>query len=260
MLPSPALLRTIRGLAPSVLLLVGLAACEKPRPLAVRVSIPGPDSVETPVTGVGLVALPYDRDSVLHALEGRARTPRPPTAPIESLFAAFRGPFAAYSSATIGLGHLRDSLAAAKASLDSLRRDSPEYARQYAVFGRLTDSLRAAQERVERTRVALDQERRTFSVRGDSLRLRMRQWEDSTYQGYDSLVQGLARRIGREPVTDTTGADGWAHLMLQPGRWWIYARSWDATDPNAEWYWNVAAPAGDTLLLSSRTARRQPRY
>jgi hypothetical protein len=85
----------------------------------------------------------------------------------------------------------------------------------------------------------------------------VRQWEDSTYRGYDSIVRGLSH--GHDAVTDTTGADGWAHLRLKPGRWWIYARSWDATDPNAEWYWNVPA-SGDTLLLSSRTGRRQPRY
>ena len=66
--------------------------------MAVRVSIPGPDSVETPVTGVGVVALPYDRDSVLRQLEARAPTPRPDTAPLDSLFAAFRGPFTAYSA------------------------------------------------------------------------------------------------------------------------------------------------------------------
>lgn len=242
-----------------MLLLAGLTACEKPRPLAVRVSIPGPDSVETPVTGVGLVALPYDRDSVLRSLEQRARTPRPPTATIESLFAAFRGPFAAYSAATIRLGHLKDSLAAAKATLDSLARDAPAYAQQYAMSGRLSDSVRAAQTRTDQARVALDRERRSFSERGDSLRLRMRQWEDSTYQGYDSIVRGLALRAGHDAVADTTGADGWAHLKLPPGRWWVYARSWDATDPNAEWYWNLPA-TDDTLLLSSRNARRQPRY
>ncbi len=241
-------------------MLTGLAACEKPRPLAVRVSIPGPDSVETPVTGVGLVALPYDRDSVLRTLEQRARTPRPPIAPLESLFAAFRGPFTAYSAATIRLGRLRDSVAATKADLDSLRRDAPAYAERYAAFGRLSDSLRVAQDRADRTRAALDRARRDFATRGDSLRVGMRQWEDSTYEGYDSIVQGLARQAGREPVTDTTGADGWARLTLPPGRWWIYARSWDATDPNSEWYWNVPAPAGDTLLLSSRSARRQARY
>jgi len=239
--------------------LLGLAACERPRELAVRVSIPGPDTAETPVTGVGLVALPYDRDSVLQALESRARTPRPSKAPLESLFAEFRGPFTAYSAATFRLGKLRDSLAATKGELDTLRRDAPAYGQLYAVFGRLTDSLKSAQEHAAGARTELDHARQSFVARSDSLRLRMRQWEDSTYQGYDSIVQALARRARREPVTDTTGADGWAHLTLSPGRWWLYARSWDAMDPNGEWYWNVPVDA-DTMLLSSRTARRQPRY
>jgi hypothetical protein len=240
-------------------LLATLVACGGPREVAVRVSIPGPDSVETPVTGVGLVALPYDRDSVLRALEARARTPRPPSAPLESLFAGFRGPFTAYSATTYRLGKLRDSLAAAKAELDTLPRNAPAYARIHGEFGRLSDSLSAGQARAERARDELDRARRVFVTRSDTLRLRMRQWEDSTYQGYDSIVRGLALRAGHDAVTDTTGADGWAHLKLPPGRWWVYARSWDATDPNAEWYWNLPA-TDDTLLLSSRNARRQPRY
>ena len=244
---------------PLAALVLGLVACDKPRQLAVRVSIPGPDTVETPVTGVGLVALPYDRDSVLRQLETAARNPRPPTAPLESLFAQFRGPFNAYSAATFRLGKLGDSLAAVKGQLDTLPRDAPAYSRFYGVFSRLSDSIQTAQNRAERTRADLDRARRDFVTRSDSLRFRMRQWEDSTYGGYDTLVRGLARRAGREPVSDTTGADGWAHLTLAPGRWWVYARSWDATDPNAEWYWNVPVE-DDTLLLSSRTARRQPRY
>jgi len=200
--------------------------------------------VETPVTGVGVVALPYDRDSVLRQLEARAQTPRPDTAPLESLFAAFRGPFTAYSAVTLRLGKLRDSVAEAKAGPDSLR---------------LADSLRATEARAEHARGELDRARRDFVGRSDSLRRRMRQWEDSTYQGWDSVVQGLARRSGRAAVTDTTGSQGWAHLKLAPGRWWVYARSWDAEDPNAEWYWNTPV-TNDTLLLSSRSARRQLRY
>ena len=209
-----------------------------------RVSIPGPDSVETPVTGVGVVALPYDRDSVLRQLEARAHTPRPDTAPLESLFAAFRGPFTAYSAVTLRLGKLRDSVADAKGDPDSLR---------------LADSLRATEARAERARAELDRARRDFVGQSDSLRRRMRQWEDSTYRGWDSVVQALARRSGRTAVTDTTGSQGWAHLRLAPGPWWVYARSWDAEDPNAEWYWNTPVTQ-DTLLLSSRTARRQLRY
>jgi hypothetical protein len=216
--------------------------------------------VETPITGVGVVALPYDRDSVLHALEQRAPTPRPPTARLDSVFAAFRGPFTAYSAATVHLNRLRDSVAAARAWLGAHARHEPGYAERAAAFDRLSDSLRVAETRANRAKAALDRARRDFASQGDSLRRRVRQWEDSTYRGYDSVVQDLARRTGREGVTDTTRADGWARLILAPGRWWIYARSWDVTDPNAEWYWNVPAPSGDTLLLSSRNARRQPRY
>ncbi|HYC31799.1 MAG TPA: hypothetical protein VEB59_05880, partial [Gemmatimonadales bacterium] len=93
----------------------------------------------------------------------------------------------------------------------------------------------------------------------ESLRTAIRHWEDSTYRGYDSIVRNLAARRRQDPLTDTTDARGWASFHIGPGRWWIYGRSWDATDPNAEWYWNVPAE-GDTVLLSASTGRRRPRY
>jgi hypothetical protein len=238
---------------------VGVAACERPRPVAVRVSIPGPDSVETPVTGIGLVALPYDRDSVLAALERTARSPRPDTVELQRLFREFRGPFTAYTASAFAAGQLRDSLERLKARLDSLPRGSDEYRERYADFGRLTDSLSVLQRRTEERRSELDRARGAFVERSESLRAAIRHWEDSTYLGYDSITNALAAQRHREPVTDTTGADGWAHFRLSGGPWWIYGRSWDATDPNAEWYWNVPADR-DTILLSSRTGRQRPRY
>lgn len=238
---------------------LGSLSCERPRDVAVRVSIPGPDSVETPVTGVGLIALPYDRDSVLERLRAAARTPRPETAALDSLFAEFREPFNDYSSLTYRLSKLRDSLAAVKARLDSVPRSDPEYARLYARFGRFTDSLATAGAHTETARGALDRARAGFIARSESLRAAVHRWEDTTYAGYDSIVRQLVRSRAREALTDTTGADGWAHFQLQPGSWWIYARSWDPTDPNAEWYWNVPV-TGDTVVLSSRSGRRQPRY
>jgi len=240
-----------------VALALGGLACERPRNLAVRVSIPGPDSVETPVTGIGLIALPYDRDSLLARLEASASSPRPATALLDSLFAEFRGPFTNYSSATFRLGKLRDSLAMAQREMESLGRDAPQYGILYARFTRFSDSIAPAEAKAQAARASLDKARAAFVARSDSLRAAVRAWEDSTYHGYDTIVRGLSRK--REAVTDTTGADGWAHLRLAPGRWWIYARSWDATDPNAEWYWNIPVTE-DTLLLSSRTGRRQARY
>ena len=236
-----------------------LAACERPREVAVRVSIPGPDSSDTPVAGVGVVALPYDRDSVLASLEATARTPRPATERLDSLFARFRGPFTRYSALTLRHGRLRDSAEALQRRLDTLPRTAPDYARLFTALERLTDSVASTRQETEAARRALDRARAEFVTESESLRTAVRHWEDSTYQGYDSLVRSLASRRRREPATDTSDARGWAQFRLAPGDWWIYARSWDATDPNAEWYWNVPA-TDDTIQLSERTGRRRPRY
>jgi hypothetical protein len=246
-------------LAAALVALAGLVACERPRDVAVRVSIPGPDSVETPVTGVGLIALPYDRDSVLAALERSATSARPDTAALDSLFRAFRIPFASYTGTIQRTERVRDSLDMLRTRLDSLPRNTPEYRELYARFSQLEDSLTAAQKRTERARQNLDRARAEFIERSESLRARIRNWEDSTYRGYDSITRNLSARRRQDPRTDTTGGDGWARFQLPGGDWWIYGRSWDATDPNAEWYWNLPV-ADDTLLLSSRTGRQRRRY
>ena len=138
-------------------------------------------------------------------------------------------------------------------------RNTPEYRERYAAFSRLDDSLAAARAATERARRALDRARAEFAERGDPLRARIRHWEDSTYRGYDSITRSLAARRRQDPRTDTTGADGWARFTLPPGDWWIYGRSWDAADPNTEWYWNLPV-TDDTLLLTSRTGRQRRRY
>jgi hypothetical protein len=247
----------------STLLCAGLAAaiagCKSTRDVAVRVSIPGPDAVETPASGVGVVALPYDRDSVLASLAARASSPRPHTEEMDTLFARFRGPFNAYTTTAYAAGKLRDSLAEVQGRLDSLGRGSPQYQSLHARLSRLSDSLASIEIRGERARAALARARADFVSRSESLRAAIHQWEDSTYRGWDSIVEKLAKARGLEPATDTTDATGWGRFTLAPGKWWIYARAWDTSDPNSEWYWNVPV-GGDTVLLSSRTGQQRPRY
>jgi hypothetical protein len=263
-LPPPSFVpSTLRKTAGVVLLsaglAAGLAACERTRDISVRVSIPGADTLETPAAGVGVVALPYDRDSVLSSLAARAPTARPNTAALDSLFAGFRGPFTAYTSISYKVGKLRDSLSLLRRELDSLPHDTPQYHSLRTRLARLSQSLSALELQGERARLVLDRARSQFISRSESLRTAVRHWEDSTYQGYDSIVENLAKARGRDAATDTTGATGWAHFSLPPGRWWLYARAWDTSDPNAEWYWNVPV-TDDTVLLSSRTGQRRPRY
>jgi hypothetical protein len=255
--PTAALLKTWALL--SVCLAAGLTACKPERNVSVRVSIPGQDSLETPAAGVGVIALPYDRDSVLASLEARAPTPRPPTAALESLFAKFRGPFTTYTSTTYAAGKRRDSLSQVRRQLDTLSPQAPQYRLLQRQVQLLVDSVAATNARAMRARVELDRARSQFVSRSETLRARVRDWEDSTYRGYDSIVDNLTKQRHQDAATDTTGPTGWAHFSLGPGKWWLYARAWDTSDPNAEWYWNVPVD-DDTLLLSSRTGRRRPRY
>jgi hypothetical protein len=255
---SIAVLLPTRPLFASLLVVV-VAGCDPSSEVAVRVSVPNIDSIETPAAGVGVVALPYDRDSVLASLEARAGSKRPPTAALDTLFARFRDPFTAYTAASYAATQLRDSIDLLRNRLDTAAPNSPEYRELHARYTTLSDSLAVVERRANRARITLDRARDEFLSRSDSLRAAIRQWEDSTYRGYDSIVENLAKQRRRQPVTDSTDATGWANLTLLPGRWWIYARAWDTSDPNAEWYWNLPAN-GDTLLLSSRTGRRRPKY
>lgn len=239
-------------------MIVALSACGH-RDVEIKVAIPGPDSVEAPVAHLPLIALPYDRDSVIAALEARAPSPRPNTGPLDSLFRSFRIPFAAYAKVAYRVENLRDSLTRTKAQLDSLPRGAPEYHELYLRFGQRSESLATLQQVQERAHADLQAARDRLAPRIDSLKAAVRRWEDSSYRPYDSLVSGLAKARGLEPVADTTGPGGRVRVRLPPGRWWIYARSWDATDPNAEWYWNVPVTT-DSVVLDARTGRRRPRY
>jgi len=208
---------------------------------------------------VVLVALPYDRDSIIAALTARAASPRPDVASLDSLFARFQRPFAAYAVAAGTATRLQDSLARMKTSLDSLPRESPAYRKLYGSFVSITTERAAADRRRDSLQQALKRARAAFDAPSDSTRMVLRAWEDSTYADYEKITQELASNTGLHPQTDTTGADGTTTLVLKKGRWWIYARSWDALDPNAEWYWNIPVRR-DSVTLSPDNARRRPRY
>jgi hypothetical protein len=237
------MLRTV----PLVVLLVSLISCSSSqREISVEVRIPNPNGVSTPIAGTLVVALPYDRDSILQALESRAPEARPHTQALDSLFQAFQGPFRVFAQLAWRQDRLRrtrDSLAAAGADPagldDSLARLAPE---------------------LERARLLLDSARRSTWTRMETLRADVRRWEQATYTGYDTMVLTLARDRMREGIADTTDALGRASFRLGRGSWWIHARSPDPDDPNAEWYWNLPVREVDSVLLSPATGRRRPRY
>ncbi len=233
-------------------LLLLLSACDR-APVAVRVSIPNVHGVETPVPDLVLTFVPYDRDSVLRALE-RKIEPRPHTQELDSLFRAFREPFNAYLAATLELERLQ-------AARDSLARGGPgdpEGSRNPRLAA-IRDSLAALEPARQRARTALDQARTALWPRMDSLRQAIHQWEARAYAGYEAAGKELNAHAGVNPVSDTTDAGGWASITIPAGHWWVTGRTIDPVDPNAEWYWNVPV-AGDTVRLDPRSGKSRAQY
>jgi hypothetical protein len=240
------------------LLFLSLAACDG-REVKIEVAIPGPDSVDAPVARLGLVALSYDRDSVLRALEAANPRPAALTRPLDSLFALFRTPFAAYARATYDVQTRERALNLLGQRLDSLPRGSAEYDSLYRRFAAGSDSLTRARDQRDQAQRSLAVVRNRLGPALDSLRGLMARWEDSTYREYASITARLSSSLGREAIADSTDAWGKATLKLPPGDWWIYAHSWDAWDPNSQWYWNVPV-TGNRVVLDRTTGRRTPRY
>lgn len=220
-----------------------LACADSGRELVVRVSIPGLDSVESPVPQTLVMVLPYDRDSLRDALAAAAGTQRPRAAEAEldSLFALFREPFTAFVTASSTVERLADSLPAT--SDPGLR-------------ARLAEA-RAAQRRAQ---TRLDEVRTAIGGRVDTLRAEVQLWEHSAFQNWSAEVEQLGRGR-RAPFADTTGARGTATLRIPGGAWWIHATAHDPLDPNSRWYWNIPVPAdADTLELNARSGARRARY
>jgi hypothetical protein len=234
------------------------AACGGTRPIAVQVAVPDLAGRETPLPGVVVTALPYDRDSILAALEQRATEPRPHTRTLDSLFQAFRVPFLDFAQTAWNAEQarrLRDSLVRLRQSAASAAAQGELDARLHATV----DSVRRLEAELERRRAVLSAARDTLWPRIERLRSDVERWELTTFAGFDSIVRGITRGRFGNGLADTTDAGGWVTLILPPGRWWVSTRSPDPKDPNAQWYWNLPAVA-DTLRLTPATARHLSRY
>jgi hypothetical protein len=236
-----------------------LIACDSRRSLTVQIQIPDLAGIDTPVPGVLLAALPYDRDSILADMERRATTPRPNTHTLDSLFLAFHQPFLAFSRAawTMELAtRTQDSVTAARARAGP---GTPAAGELDRLLQAISDTLARLRPELERTRTALAAARDTLWPVMERLRGEVRAWENSTYAGYDTVVRTQSTDKMRQLIADTSDAGGWGRLRVSAGTWWVHARSPDPQDPNLQWYWNVPV-TGDTIRLNSATGRRLPRY
>lgn len=213
-----------------------------------RVSVPDLDGIDTPLAGVIVTFLPYDRDQILAQLEEKAGS-RPHTQELDSLFRLFRTPYSAYvraSERARTTRRLHDSLLATRGADDAEVRA-------------LADSAARIDHELITARATLDAVRDTVEPAIARLRDASRRWEDTTYREFRRSARNARRGFFARPFADTTDAEGWASIRLVGRSWWVMAQALDPTDPNGEWYWNLPLD-GDTVYLDSRTGRLRPRY
>jgi hypothetical protein len=227
-------------LRPTLLLLaLALLGCEGPRYVTVQVEIPDLEGTPTPLRGVTVTALPFDRDSLVLAMEREHGGSRPHVGRLDSLYDTFRGPFLDYFRADRRRAAVSDSVS--KGQLPQSALDN-------------------AEAQVATAREALSKARDAVGGPIDSLRAAVSRWEDSTYRGFDSRAKALMDTTGGKPVSDTTDARGTTTLTLRPlpGGWWVSASSWDPLDPNRIWYWNVRVES-DTVRLDDKSGQHRSR-
>jgi hypothetical protein len=223
--------------------------------VSIQVTIPDQAGVETPVPGVRLTLLPYDRDSLIKVLENRAPSPRPSTARLDSLLQQFRDPLTSYLRVSWDVQRLT-------ALVDTTRARNPGSGQDESalMLRRLEDSLTALTAARETARQTLAKERERLQPDIEKLRAAVRAWEDTAFRTYDSITASITSGTGDDAVSDSTMADGWSRVKLpRKGPWWVYARAVNVLDPNAEWYWNVLI-AGDSVHLSPRNGRSRTRF
>ena len=236
-----------------------LVSCSSRRSLTIEIQVPDLAGVDTPIPGVLLSALPYDRDSILNAMARRTPTPRPNTQRLDSLFLAFHAPFLNFSRVAWDLEQAtrrEDSLTRARTTTAA---GSPAANELDARLRALSDTLAYLTPELAKARGALGAARDTLWPEMNRLRGQVRAWENSTYAGYDTVVRSQSIDKMKQLIADTSDARGVGRLRVSTGKWWIYARSPDPQDPNLQWYWNVPV-SSDTIRLNSATGRRLPRY
>lgn len=241
-------------------LLLGLAggACRPEPALLVRVLGPG----GRPVPGIEVIAFPLDPDLLLDSLSAEAPTPRPTFPALEAEMRAFSSPAGDRAHAPGTTGHAwlatRDSVEALADSIRALDRASLAYREAYQRLRELYQRL--GQRMAEADRAGQDGLRaaRDLAQRAAQAADALRQWEQIAYATLPDRLARALKRSGRDirrGITDSTGTVG---LHLEPGRWWVQARTRVPDNPFWERRWNVPVTINRLvpvhLPLAERTA------
>ena len=237
----------------AILASLSLAACGA-ADVSVVVAL-GDDTESTPLDGVEVQILPYDRDQVFDSLEAASPTPEPEIP--EDLLAAqaeIVQAQQAWLEAETRWNELRDRLQTLNDRLEGLNRGESLYRQLFAEY----EDLDAEYQRTERQVGALfdtfDGLQQASIERMDSMRIVQADWGDQAFADVSVVIMAKVDAAGLDIVMDTTDASGIADFQdgVAPGMYWVHARH---ELPYDELYWNVPVTVSREEPLVLRLSR-----
>jgi len=235
--------------AVAILASLSLAACGA-ADVSVVVAL-GDDTESTPLDGVEVQILPYDRDQVFDSLEAAAATPEP-EAPADLLAAQEEIAQAQreWLEAETRWNELRDRLQTINERLEGLNRGERLYGQLYQEYEQVDAEYQRTERQVGSLFDTFDALQKASIERVDSMRIVQADWADQAFADVSLVIMSKVDASGLDIVMDTTDASGIADFQdgVAPGMYWVHARH---ELPYDELYWNVPVTISreDPLVL-----------
>ena len=247
-------------LAAAALSTVYLAACGGGE-IVVQAQTQTDDGQVSPLAGLPVEALPYDRDAVFDSLTAAYSTPEPQ---IPAALSALQDSIAAanqeWTQATADWNAARDSVQKLNEQLQGMNRTSGDYIVLYRVVNGLFAEVDRAEAAMNREFQRFTNLQNRYATQAEETQRARAQWADAAYADVDVALTERLKASRRQMAADTTDANGVARLTgLRSGEWWIHARY---ELPFAELYWNVPVTVDGEAVqvqLTRETAEVRPK-
>lgn len=204
----------------------------------------------TPLAGIEVQLVPYDRDAIFDSLASVAATPEPQIPDtLLQLQEQISEASVANQQATARWNTVRDSLQQLSEQLNQLSPASPRYRVLFRDFTSLEDRVGNLEQRMDSTFRVFTQLQSRFTNQAEELRLQRGQWADEAFRSVDSIFLARSEEAGQELLVDTTNAQGVVRFRgVDGGDWWVHARY---ELPYEELYWNEPVQVqGDQVDVS----------
>ena len=231
--------------------------------VVVQAQLEGEGGEPTPLSGVEVRALPYDRDVIFDSLRTASPTPEPQIPDtLMQLQEEIAAAQAENQQAEARWNAARDSLTRINEQMRGLSQRSAQYRLLYTDFTEQEAREAAAKRQMDQAFARFDALQKRFTSQAEQIRVQRQNWGDQAYASVDSVIALRLEALDREELADTTDASGMARFpSIETGEWWIHAR-YDL--PFEELYWNVPIQVqrGDPLqvILNRSNAQVRPKF